>query len=94
MMKSPLYNYYMEKESSMMMNIYRDKNCNGYKSSSAKMFKIEVDIITHAIKQLNAEGIIVGYIYDALFCSPTNQDRVLQVMNEVVLNHKVYTTAK
>lgn len=50
--------------------------------------------MTDVIKQLSLEGIFVGYVYDALFCTSNNAQRVKQVMDEQVLKHGVMTTAK
>jgi hypothetical protein len=46
------------------------------------------------IQKLNSEGIHVGYIYDALFCHPSHALRVKEVMDSIILEHGVKTTAK
>ncbi|MNR68821.1 hypothetical protein D3C85_1936260 [compost metagenome] len=50
--------------------------------------------MTECIKQLNSKGIYVGYVYDALFCKESDAKLVEGIMNKVVLEHRVYTTAK
>ena len=96
MQESPLYNYYMETEPFMMKNLIRGKRATSrrYKFTSQKMFEKEVAIMTDVIKQLALEGIVVGYVYDALFCTPNNAHRVKEVMDEQVVKHGVMTTAK
>jgi len=100
MMHSPLFTYYWLNEPDMMENIYRDKtnyfffDVNRYKITSRRMFRKEVEIMSDVIKTLNAEGIYVGYVYDALFCHPDQKQRVQEVMNEVILQHGVKTKAK
>jgi hypothetical protein len=58
------------------------------------MFAEEVEIMTECIKQLNYKGIYVGYIYDALFCKESDAKLVAEIMNTVVLEFNVFTTAK
>ena len=96
MKESPLYDYYEETEQGMLKNIIDEKCLNErkHKITSMRMFSKEVEIMTDVIKQLNLEGIFVGYIYDALICEPTHSERVKQVMNVTILKHGVYTTAK
>jgi hypothetical protein len=96
MQKSPLYNYYIETEPFMMKNLIREKRATSrrYKITSQKMFEKEVAIMTDVIRQLALEGIVVGYVYDALFCTPNNAHRVKEVMDEQVVKHGVMTTAK
>jgi hypothetical protein len=96
MQKSPLYNYYMETEPVMMKNLIREKYANSrrYKITSQKMFEMEVEIVTDVVRQLSSEGICVGYVYDALFCTPEHAQRVKQVMDEQVKKHGVMTNAK
>ena len=78
----------------MMENIYRDKEENGHKATSRKLFAKEVEIISKAIEFLNEEGIYVGYVYDALFCLPKHRDRVKRVMDYYAQEAGVYTRAK
>ena len=58
------------------------------------MLKKEVEIITDVVKQLNQDGIYVGYTYDALFCHPRHMAHVKLVMDEIVIKHGVMTAAK
>lgn len=66
MRKSPLFDYYTTNEPDMLARIYRDKNEHGYKISTQKMFKLEVEIMSAVIKDLNAKDVYVLYVYDAL----------------------------
>lgn len=96
MMQSPLFEYYSSTEPEMMSNIYFEKEESqyGHKATSMRLFRIEVKIMTEAISKLNARGIYVGYVYDALFCQPEERELVKQIMDEVALIHGVKTTAK
>jgi hypothetical protein len=91
---SPLFNYYKDTQPDMMSNMYHDKTTNGYKITSRKMSGLEVKIMTQVIKQLNSEGIIVGYVYDALFSEPKHHNRIAEVMNQTILTFNVYTKVK
>lgn len=96
MKDSPLYSYYKETEPQMLNNLIKEKyeTERKYKITSQKMFEKEVAIMTDVIKKLSKEGILVGYVYDALFCCKGHAERVRDVMNETVLEHKVFTVAK
>ena len=50
--------------------------------------------MTECIKRLNEKEIYVGYIYDALFCKESEKEIVKKIMNEVVIELGVYTTAE
>ena len=50
--------------------------------------------MTKAIEKLNAQGIYVMYVYDALFCLPEQKYIVQKVMNKVILEEGVYTSIK
>lgn len=50
--------------------------------------------ILFVLKRLNAIDIYVGYIYDALFCKESVAEKVKEIMNEVVIEFKVYTVAE
>jgi hypothetical protein len=95
MKASKLYNYYQTSEPLMLKKIEEDKwnSAKKHKITSMKMFAKEVEIMTECIKQLNSKGIYVGYIYDALFCKGSDAKIVEEIMNKVVLEFKVYTTA-
>jgi nucleoside diphosphate kinase len=94
MLKSPLFNFYSELEADMLSRIYIDKKDNGYKVTSAKMFKAEVSIMTDVIKHLNSIEINVLYVYDALLCEEKDKTMVIETMNRVILNHGVKTKVK
>ena len=97
---SKLFNYYNNKETNMMENIFLTKKHNElkeedkHKITSMDLFKEEVEIMTEVIGILNKEGIYVIYIFDALGCKESDKKRVLDVMNLIALKRGVYTTAK
>ena len=94
MRKSPLFKYYMKNEPILMANIKRDKYNSVYKHkiTSRKLFKVEVEIMTKAIEELNNMNIYVIYVYDALYCEPKFKDVVRLVMNKVVKEIGVNTS--
>jgi hypothetical protein len=94
MFKSPLINFYREHEAEMISRIYNDKKKHGYKVTSAKMFKVEVSIMTDVIIQLNSIGINVLYVYDALLCKENDKTMVVETMNKIILEHGVKTKVK
>lgn len=101
MKQSPLYNYYEQKEPFMLDNIIHEKLHNNipkkvgkHKMTSRRLFKKEVDIMTQVIKELDAIGINVLYVYDALLSHPNDAKVVAETMNRVVLLHGVKTRAK
>ena len=91
MLKSPLFEYYAKNEPDMLQNLYKDKNENGHKITSKRLFQMEVQIMTQVIKELNNMNIYVGYVYDALICSPKQKYVVTSVMNKVVKEFNVKT---
>jgi len=95
MKRSPLYSYYNESETVMNKAIIKEKQMSvkGHKITSMRMFAKEVEIMTECIKQLNSKGILVGYVYDALFCKQSDAKIVEETMNKVVLEFGVYTIA-
>jgi len=96
MEKSPLFEYYTNKEPEMMKNLIKEKynSKRKYKITSEKMMSKEVKIINDVIELLNEEGIFVGYTYDALFCMPDHASRVKAVMDDQAKKHGVMTNAK
>ena len=94
MLKSPLYAFYSQHEPDMLSRIYNDKKNHGYKVTSAKMFSVEVAIMTDVIKYLNSIGINVLYVYDALLCESKDKAIVVETMNRIILEHGVYTCVK
>jgi len=94
MTKSPLFEYYSKNEAGMLSRIYNDKKANGYKITSKKMFKVEVDVMTDVIKHLNSTGVFVLYVYDALLCEDKNKALVIETMNRIILEHGVKTNVK
>lgn len=94
MKKSPVYGYYEINEPDALKRIIADKAANGYKVTSRKLFKREVEIMTNAITQLNKEGIQVLYVYDALLCEEKDLRRVRKVMDAAALECGVKTCVK
>ena len=94
MLKSPLFTFYSKHEPDMLSRIYNDKKEHGYKVTSAKMFSVEVAIMTDVIKHLSTIGINVLYVYDALLCEEKDKTIVVETMNRIILEHGVYTCVK
>ena len=88
-----LVEYYTNHEPEMLKAIRRDKKRFGYRHTAKVMFTKEVEIMTACIEKLNALGIYVLYVYDALLCEKKHMDTVVQIMNETVLEHGVFTVA-
>lgn len=86
-----IYDFYETHEPEMLKRIIDEKRAKGYKFTCYKMFAKEVEIMTQCIIKLNAKGIFVLYVYDALLCDPLHKSEVEQVMNETVLECGVYT---
>jgi hypothetical protein len=94
MLKSPLFEFYSKHEADMLSRIYTEKKELGYKVTSAKMFSVEVAIMTDVIKHLSTLGINVLYVYDALLCEEKDKAIVVETMNRIILEHGVYTCVK
>ena len=94
MLSSPLFGYYYETDRGMMERIIEDKKQNGYRSTSRRMFGLETGLMTEAIRTLNAEGIHVIYVYDALLGRKSQSGRIISVMNETARRMNISTTAK
>lgn len=94
MRRSQLFDYYSANETDMLARIYRDKNEHGHNITSQKMFKVEVDIMSAVIRDLNAKGIYVLYVYDALMCEEKDRKLVAETMNRIILEHCVKTSVK
>jgi hypothetical protein len=94
MRRSQLFDYYSTNEPDMLAQIYHDKNQHGHKITSKKMFKVEVDIMSAVIRDLNAKGIYVLYVYDALMCEEKDRELVALTMNRIILEHGVKTSVK
>lgn len=93
MIKSPLYSFYEMNEPEMLKRIIDEKVEKGYRTTSRKLFKLEVEIMTEVIKRLNQKGIFVMYVYDALYSLPKDNSIVIEIMNEVVNEMNIYTSA-
>jgi hypothetical protein len=94
MRKSPLFEYYSRCEADMLVKIYRDKNEHGHKITSQKMFGVEVSIMSNVIRDLNAKGVSVLYVYDALLCEGKDEALVVETINRIILEHGVKTNVK
>lgn len=94
MRRSPLFDYYSTNEPDMLAQIYHDKNEHGHKITSQKMFAVEVDIMSAVISDLNAKGVYVLYVYDALMCEEKDRELVAETMNRIILEHGVKTSVK
>lgn len=94
MEKSPLFDYYQKHEPQMLEAIRLDKQKLGYKVTSMRLFKDEVEIMTKAITYLNSQNIHVLYVYDALLCEEKDKRTVTDTMNRVVLECNVQTSVK
>ncbi len=94
MLKSPLFAFYSKHEPDMLSRIYNDKKEHGHKVTSAKMFSVEVAIMTDVIQHLSTIGINVLYVYDALLCEEKDKTIVVEAMNRIILEHGVYTCVK
>ena len=95
MKESALYSYYYKSDSTMILKIEQEKLNSEFKHriTSMKMFAKEVEIMTECVRRLNGIGIYVGYVYDALFCKESEREIVKKIMNEVVVELRVYTIA-
>jgi hypothetical protein len=96
MKESPLFKFYMDLEPKMMNNLLEDRRNSkyGYKQTSRTLLGKEVQIMTSVFEALEKENILAGYVYDAVFCKESDRFRVQEIMNRMVLEHSVYTTAK
>ncbi|MFB3389853.1 hypothetical protein [Flavobacterium sp. LAR06] len=94
MRQSPLFGYYSTNEPDMLARIYHDKNEHGHKITSQKMFAVEVDIMSAVIRDLNANGVYVLYVYDALLCEEKDSKLVAEAMNRIILEYGVMTNVK
>lgn len=94
--ESPLYDYYKKNEPNMLRNIISEKYSSEFKHNitSRRLFAKEVEIMTEVVELLNKEFIYVGYVYDALFCHPSDANRVKEIMDTINLKKGVKTTAK
>lgn len=86
-----LWEYYSNHEPELLEKVVQEKNIFRHTYTSKLMFHKEVAIMTDCIIKLNALGIHVLYVYDALLCEPQHKDTVEEVMNTTVLEHGVFT---
>lgn len=91
---SKLYHFYKNIEPEVTSNVLRDKDNHGYKITSKLLFTLEAELMTKVIEKLNAKGIYVPYIYDALLTTRANSKEVVKIMNETALELNIYTVAE
>lgn len=94
MQKSPLYAYYKKNEPEMLKRVIGDKYTKGYTHITYKLFKLEVEIMTNVIAQLNDMGIYVMYVYDALYCKQSEFEIVKNIMNQTIKDFGINTFVK
>ena len=100
MKSSQLFAFYAEREPEMLSTIIATRETSGltskekHKATSKALFTVEVQMMTEVIKRLNAQGIYVLYIYDAVATTDRHRSAVLQIMNEVAEEFSVNTIAK
>ena len=94
MRKSPLFNYYKEKNPILLNKILVDKEKNGYRNTSKLLFKKEVELMTLIIERLNQRNILVLYVFDALICKEEDYIITKEIMNNTALELGIYTEVK
>lgn len=92
--RSPLHEFYMNNDYRMMENICKEKAEKGYKSTSRELFRVETNIMELVVRELNRRGIIVMYVFDAIYSADTSGDDVAEVMNRVARRYKVRSEVK
>ena len=92
MKKSKLFKYYSDNEREMLNNVINEKLSKGYKTTSKRLFKTEVTLMTKVIQQLNENGINAIYVYDALMVEPENEEIVKYLMNTIAKDMGINTT--
>lgn len=98
---SDVYPFYEKIDKKMLMRIEDEKmlseefgECNlGSKITARNLFGLEVEIMGKIISRLYKERIKVMYLFDAIATAKENIERVAEVMNEVVEEYSVLTTA-
>lgn len=90
---SKIYNYYKMNQPNMLNNIEVDKSSSklGYKITTNKLFKAEVNLMTDVIRTLNVLNITVGYVYDSLITTEKNKILVQSIMNRIAIKHNINT---
>lgn len=86
--------FYTENEPQMVMNIFIDKKESKpyfYRIVSKKLFRLETELMSRIVEKLNSMGILVIYVYDALYCKESDQEVVKTIMNKIALEMEIYT---
>lgn len=91
---SVLHKYYMSNDPRMMEKICIDKALNGYKNTSRELFKVETNMMDEIVGILNSQGIIVMYVFDAIYSAEIHKEEVIRVMNQVAEKFNVRTSVK
>ncbi len=95
MLRYDIFNFYFDNDSDMLSRVIADKEENGYKITSKKLFTEESGLMGRVIERLNKDyNIFVLYIFDALAIQEKDRDRVYTVMNETALELGIFTTVK
>ena len=92
--KNELFNYYETYEPEMMRAMRIDKEQNGDKITSTRMFLIETKMMSEVISILDRKGIPCYYLFDCVGVPKSKRDVAIKVMNEVAQRNGIYTTAK
>ena len=92
MKKSKLFKYYSDNEREMLNNVINEKLSKSYKTTSKRLFKTEVTLMTKVIQQLNENGINAIYVYDALMVELKYEERAEYLMNTIAKDMGINTT--
>ena len=92
--KNELFNYYETYEPEMIRAMRIDKEQNGDKITSTRMFLIETKMMSEVISILDRKGIPCYYLFDCVGVPKSKRDVAIKVMNEVAQRNGIYTTAK
>ncbi len=94
MRESSVFEYYNQIHPKVLNRIMTDKIMNGYKSTTRKLFTIEVETMRLAINLLRKENIKSLYIYDALRVKKSDAERVRELMNKALEMYSINTHAE
>lgn len=98
MKESPLWDYYMDNKPVMIHLLLADRKNQAkdlkikdiHKVTSMLLFAFEVDLMSEVVKRLNARGVFVLYVFDALL--GVENRLIEQTMNEVAKEYGLLTT--
>ena len=97
---SSVHQFYLDYETVMLGNLLRyrseslleDKEM--HKATSKLLLATEVAIMSDVLLELENQNIVAGYVFDAIMCKKSEAEKVQKVMDDIILKHDVYTTAK